>query len=119
MPAEAARLQRRIGRRDRRFFAVLAGAAVIAALAVALAARHETTPGSRSDASCIDAAHAGVLGGGAYHYCGADAVEFCRRFAADAAVAAKCDQLGRASTGRMERTSATASSRRSVLGRSK
>jgi len=110
MPAEAARLQRRIGRRDRRFFAVLACAAAIAAPAIALAARHDSAPASHVDASCIDVPHAGVLGGGAYHYCGADAIEFCRRFAADDAVSAKCDALGRAST---------ASSRLSVPSTSK
>ena len=120
MPAEAARLERRIGRRDRRFFAVLACAAVIGAPAIALFARHDTaSPASRSGAVCIDAPHAGVLGGGAYHYCGADVIEFCRRFAADDVVAVKCAELGQAPAGRTARTTATASPRLSVTTKSK
>jgi hypothetical protein len=111
VPAEAARLERRIGRRDRRFFAVLACAAVIGAPAIVLVARHHTaSPASRSDAACIDAPHAGVLGGGAYHYCGAAAIAFCQRFAADDAVAAKCEELGRPAAGRATRASATVAS---------
>ena len=97
MPAEVARLQRRIGRRDRRFFAALACAAVVGVPAAVLVARHDTTPVFRSTAACIDAPHAGVLGGGTYHYCGAEAITFCRRFAAEDAVAAKCEELGQPS----------------------
>jgi hypothetical protein len=93
VPAEAIRFNWRVGRRDRRFFVALACAAVVGAPAVAFVAHHHTAPAAASNASCIDVAHAGVLGGGAYHYCGADATAFCRRFAADAAVTAKCDQL--------------------------
>ena len=113
MPAEAARLKRQVGRRDRRFFAALACAAVVATPAIILAGRHETTPSSREGAACIDVAHAGVLGGGTYHYCGADAVEFCRRFAGDSGVTAQCEAFGRASV------SAATSSRRSVVDRPK
>ena len=120
MPAEAARLERRIGRRDRRFFAVLACAAVIGAPAIVLAARHAAaSPATRPDVACIDAPHAGVLGGGAYHYCGADAIEFCRRFAADDTVTARCEELGQGLAGRTARTSATASSRLAVTSKSK
>lgn len=97
MPAEAARLKRQVGRRDRRFFAALVCAAVVGTPAIILAGRHETTPPSRQGAACIDVPHAGVLGGGTYHYCGADAFEFCRRFAGDAAVTARCEAFGRAS----------------------
>jgi hypothetical protein len=113
MPAEAARLKRQVGRRDRRFFAALACAAVVATPAIIFAGRHETTPSSREGAACVDVAHAGVLGGGRYHYCGADAVEFCRRFAGDSGVTAQCEAFGRASG------VATASLRRSVVDRSK
>jgi hypothetical protein len=98
MPAEAVRLQRRIGQRDRRFFAALACAAVIGTPAIVLAGRHGSGPATRKAATCVDVAHAGVLGGGAYHYCGAAAVAFCRRFAGDASVAAKCETLGRRTT---------------------
>jgi hypothetical protein len=113
VPAEAARLKRQVGRRDRRFLAALACAAVVATPAIILAGRHETTPSSREGAACIEVAHAGVLGGGTYHYCGSEAVEFCRRFAGDAAVTAQCAAFGRASG------SATTSSRGFVADRSK
>lgn len=93
MPAEAIRFEWRVGRRDRRFFAALACAAVVGVPAAAIVAHHHAAPATSGNASCIDVAHAGVLGGGAYHYCGADAIAFCRRFAAEDAVTAKCDQL--------------------------
>ncbi len=93
MPAEAIRFEWRVGRRDRRFFAALACAAVVGVPAAAFVAHHDAAPATSGNASCIDVAHAGVLGGGAYHYCGAAAIAFCRRFAADDAVTAKCDQL--------------------------
>jgi hypothetical protein len=100
MPAEAVRLKRRIGQRDRRFFAALACAAVIGTPVIVLVGRHDSGRASREDATCVEAAHAGVLGGGTYHYCGADAVAFCRRFAGDDGVAAKCETLARASAGK-------------------
>ncbi len=93
MPAEAVRLQRRIGHRDRRFFAALACAALLGTPAIVLVGRQGSGPATRHDATCVDVAHAGVLGGGAYHYCGAAAVAFCRRFASDESVAAKCETL--------------------------
>jgi hypothetical protein len=96
VPAEAIRFEWRVGRRDRRFFAALVCAAVVGAPAIALVAHHDAGPAASPSASCIDVAHAGVLGGGAYHYCGADAIAFCRRFAADDAVTAKCDALASA-----------------------
>jgi hypothetical protein len=103
MPAEAARLERRIGQRDRRFFAALASAAVIGIPAIVLAGHHGSAEASHDDGTCIEAAHAGVLGGGTYHYCGADAVAFCRRFAAEESVAAKCETLVRASAAKASR----------------
>jgi hypothetical protein len=99
MPAEAVRLQRRVGHRDRRFFAALACAALIGTPAIVLASHHAASQASHEDATCIEAAHAGVLGGGTYHYCGADAVAFCRRFAADDSVAAKCETLDQRASG--------------------
>ena len=100
MPAEAVRLTRRIGYRDRRFFAVLACAAVIGTPTVVLVARHDGVQASPEKATCIEAAHAGVLGGGTYHYCGADAVAFCRRFSVEESIAAKCEVLAQASAGK-------------------
>jgi hypothetical protein len=113
MPAEAARLEREVGRRDRRFLAALACAAVIGTPVAVLIARHDSKPASRSGAACIDAPHAGVLGGGAYHYCGAEAAAFCRRFASEDWVAAKCEELGQASgtatsAGRLRRSHSVA-----------
>lgn len=103
MPAEAVRLKRRIGHRDRRFLAALVCAAVIGTPAIVLVGRHGGAQASPRNATCIEAAHAGVLGGGTYHYCGADAVAFCRRFSAEASIAAKCETLGQASAGKTSR----------------
>jgi hypothetical protein len=104
MPAEAARLKRRIGHRDRRFFAAIACATLVGTPAIVLASHHGGSQASHQDATCIEADHAGVLGGGTYHYCGADAVAFCRRFADDDSVAAKCEALARASAGKTSRS---------------
>jgi hypothetical protein len=98
VPAEAARFERRVGRRDRLFLAALACAAALAGPAIVLATRDHGTR-AREDAACITAAHAGVLGGGTYHYCGEAAVEFCRRFAGDPAVAGECAGLAQPSAG--------------------
>ena len=103
MPAEAVRLKRRIGRRDRRFFAALVCAAAVGIPAIVLVGRHGEVQASPGSATCIEAAHAGVLGGGTYHYCGAAAVAFCRRFSAEASIAAKCETLARTSTGKSSR----------------
>jgi len=108
MPAEAARLERKVGRRDLRFLAALACAAVVGAPVAVLIARHDSKPEPRTGAACIDAPHAGVLGGGAYHFCGAQAVAFCRRFASEDSVAAKCEELGQPSTGRLRRSQSVA-----------
>jgi hypothetical protein len=93
MPAEAVRLQRRIGDRDRRFFAALACAALVGTPAIVLVGRHGSGPVTHEDGKCVAVAHAGVLGGGTYHYCGAEAVAFCHRFATEDRVAAKCETL--------------------------
>jgi hypothetical protein len=95
MPAEASRLQRRIQRRDRWFFAVLACAAAIGTPAAVLLSRHGPAHESGPSARCIETDHAGVMGGGTYRYCGADVVQFCRQFGpSEEAIATKCDELG-------------------------
>lgn len=102
MPAEAIRLERRISRRDRAFLAGLACAGVLAVPAFVLLGRDDTRPSSQTGAGCIEAAHAGVLGGGTYRYCGSDAKSFCARFApAEAAIAGKCAGLGLAAERRV------------------
>jgi len=89
------RLERRIGRRDRAFLAGLTCAALLAVPAFVLLGRNDARPASLTGAGCIEAAHAGVLGGGTYRYCGSDARSFCARFApAEAAIAGKCARLG-------------------------
>lgn len=67
MPAEAQRLTRPIGRRDRRLMALLAAAGVLLAGGGAAFALH-----TRDDASgerCVTVAAAGVMGGGDWRYC--------------------------------------------------
>ena len=91
MPAEAARFTRRIGRRDRRFLAALAGAgAAGAALAILIVPHGASTP--RSD--CVTLDQAGVMGGGTWRFCGVDAVTFCLNHAAEnSTLADRCRRL--------------------------
>jgi len=92
VPAEAHRLQRRVGLRDRVFFAALACAAAIGAGVGAIASTH----GSRAHAAqgCVTRDAAGITGGGTWRYCGALAVAFCRVHAAEQrSLAAKCARL--------------------------
>ena len=98
MPAEAERLKRGFGRRDRRFLLALCAAGLVFAPAAAVL-QHGGGRAPRVGAPCVSVAHAGVLGGGTYHYCGAAAVSFCRRFAADDDVAIACGRLGQAPAG--------------------
>jgi hypothetical protein len=93
MPAEAARLNRRIGQRDRRFLAALAGAgAASAAFAVFFVLQGTAAP-TRSD--CITFEQAGVMGGGTWRFCGADAISYCRRHSAESTTLAdRCRVLG-------------------------
>ena len=68
---------------------------MLAVPAFVLLGRDDTRPASPTGAVCIEAAHAGVLGGGTYRYCGSDARSFCARFApAEAAIAGKCAGIG-------------------------
>lgn len=106
MPAEVERLQRGLGRRDRRFLAALFLAGLV--LAPAAAVLHHGGRASRIDAPCVAVAHAGVLGGGTYRYCGAAAVSFCRRFAGDEGAVAACARLAHASVGDVRRPQSVA-----------
>lgn len=91
MPAEAARLHRPVGERDRRFFAALALLAAAGTAAGVLLCGH----GGRSTARrCLAFDQPGVMGGGTWRYCGDDAAAFCRTHAAESAqLAAKCETL--------------------------
>jgi hypothetical protein len=91
VPAEAHRLQRRVGDRDRRFFAALAGAAAIAA-GIGAVAVHGA--GSAAAQQCVTRHAAGALGGGTWRFCGAQALAFCRAHASeDRRLARRCASL--------------------------
>lgn len=93
MPAETKRLQRRISARDRWFFAVLAGAALVGTPAAFLLGSDRSHPST--GARCVTTIRASIMGGATYKYCGAEAVKACRQFAADdKGLAARCEKLG-------------------------
>lgn len=93
MPAEAARLRRRVGSRDRRVLLVVALLAASSTAGGALL--HAETGGSGAAApGCVQFDEAGVLGGGTWRLCGTRAVAFCRTHApASAELVARCARL--------------------------
>ena len=92
MPADAARLRRPVGDRDRRFFAALALLAAVGTTAGVLGFGHG---GSSGATRCLAFDRPGVMGGGTWRYCGVRATAFCRVHAADSReLAAKCEALG-------------------------
>jgi hypothetical protein len=94
VPAEAIRLQRRLGRRDRWFLALLA-VAVLVATAAALAVGRYGSSDASADAGCVSITRASWMGAATFKACGAEAVAFCRRSAAgDAEIAEKCSEQG-------------------------
>jgi hypothetical protein len=98
MPAEAIRLQRRLGARDRWFIALLALAVVIGS-ASALVVSHERDA-SRADARCIEFIRASWMGGATFTYCGDEAAAFCRQAgSSEAEIAAECKRAGLARAG--------------------
>lgn len=97
MPAEAARFTRRIGRRDRRFLAALAGAGAAGAAVGVLFASHGSAAIPRDD--CVTLDQAGVMGGGTWRFCGADAIAFCKQHSSDdQTLADRCRLLGAATS---------------------
>jgi hypothetical protein len=89
MPAEANRLARPVGRRDRRFIAAVTAAGV---LACGIGGAYAATQHSTASSGCIAVPAAGVMGGGDWHYCGSNALRYCRTHtvtACDSVVAAK------------------------------
>jgi hypothetical protein len=92
MPAEAGRLERGVGSRDRRFFAVLACLAAAGTIAGVLLFGHG---GGASGANgCVSYDQAGVMGGGTWRFCDAEAVGFCRAHARESKqLAAQCAKL--------------------------
>jgi hypothetical protein len=93
VPAEAARLQRRIGDRDRRFFATLALLAAAGTIvAVLLFGYSRGAAGGAT--TCVAFDQPGVMGGGTWHYCGDRAAAFCRTHASESAqLTATCARL--------------------------
>ena len=95
MPAEAQRLRRKIGRRDRVLITVaLAGSVVV--LGTAAAAAELNKPESK--ANCVTYDQAGVMGGGTWRLCGASAAALCaERSNRSRRIRAQCNRLAAAS----------------------
>ena len=94
MPAEAIRLQRRLGARDR-WFLILLAIAVLAGTAAALAVERFSSSGASADAGCVSVTRASWMGAATFKACGADAAAFCRRSAdGDEEIAVKCREAG-------------------------
>jgi hypothetical protein len=95
LPSEAARFQRAVGDRDRRFFAALGLLAAAGSTAGVLLFGHGGTLPAAG--GCVSYAQAGVMGGGSWRFCGADAAAFCRQHAGeDRRLDARCRQLSSA-----------------------
>ena len=77
MPAEAVRLQRRLGARDRWFIALLVGATLIGTLATMVVGR-VGADGGTAGASCVEVSRASWMGSATIRYCGAEAEAYCR-----------------------------------------
>jgi len=94
MPVErqAERLSTPLRGADRRFLAALG---VVALLAIAGAILWSVERArDESSARCFTATFAASVGGATVHYCGDDAVRYCRVNASAAAVADACRQAG-------------------------
>lgn len=92
MPAETARLQRRMTGRDRWFLVALACVALVGTPAAIVLSSHGSAPAP--DAGCVTTLRASIVGGANVRYCGADAAMACQRFAADdGRLAEQCDRL--------------------------
>ena len=92
MPAEAHRFERRLRKRDWRFLAALGCAAVIGTAGGVIA----TARGSQTEKppTCVHFDAAGVMGGGTWRFCGADAVAYCTKHASESrTLAEQCDRL--------------------------
>src|SRR5581483_3996398 len=89
------RLARRFGRRDR---AVIGAAALAGVLGTAGFVATGSARTQRTDAQCLRYSEAGVMGGGSWLLCGADAIAFCSsRDRTTASLAQQCANVrGRA-----------------------
>jgi MFS family permease len=91
VPAEAHRLARRFGRRDR---IVIGAAALAGVLGTAGAVAAGGSHAQRADSRCLVYSEAGAMGGGTWRLCGADAAAFCsHRGGMNSALAAQCARV--------------------------
>jgi hypothetical protein len=91
VPAESARLTRRLRSRDWWFLGLVA-----AALAVGVAAAAIYVAGSKENVKpgCIATIRAGIMGGQTYSVCGKKALAFCRFHAGDTkGLTAECSRV--------------------------
>jgi hypothetical protein len=99
VPAEAVRLQHRLGGRDRWFIAILVAATLVGAIAT-FAIERMSDSTAATGAGCISVSRASWMGNATLRYCGADAVTYCRKtgigqFAAGHAESiARCREAG-------------------------
>lgn len=75
MPAEAARLYRRLGSRDRWFMLVVLLATAAVVVGILIDGQGSST---RSATRCVGVKSAGFMGGILTEYCGAQATALCR-----------------------------------------
>jgi hypothetical protein len=100
VPAEAIRLQRRLGVRDRLFIAILVAATVLGAVAVIVLGNLGGASSASSSGGCVKVTRASWMGSANLSYCGAEAVTYCRKtgigqFAAGHAESvARCREAG-------------------------
>jgi hypothetical protein len=76
VPAEAHRLERRFGPRDRLIIATILTVTAIAVVGSLFV--HEQNP-DRGSTQCVTYNDAGVMGGGTWRLCGTDANKFCKQ----------------------------------------
>ncbi len=91
MPAESARLTRRLRSRDWWFLGLISlalAAGLVAAAIYVAGSKEKVKPG------CIATIRAGIMGGQTYSVCGRKALEFCRLHAGDTtALTAECARV--------------------------
>jgi hypothetical protein len=94
MPAEAVRLRRRLGARDRWFIALLACATLIGTLATIVAGR-VGGDSPETGARCVTVSRASWMGSATIRYCGAEAEAYCRESRAGQSAAGHAESVAR------------------------
>jgi hypothetical protein len=95
VPAEAIRLQRRLGTRDRLFIAILAAATVIGSIAAIAIGHIGGDSPAASGTGCVTVTRASWMGSATLSYCGADAVAYCRKTGIGQSAAGHPESLAR------------------------